>query len=121
MKAVKYHCTAAEPRFYQSYPKPKNDIALEGAWTETTAGGTFVLNDDTHELGQRILILATDSNLLMLCDSKTVFGDGTFYSCPEIIYQICTLHGYVEDTSYPLVFALLPKKTEQTHKAIHHA
>jgi hypothetical protein len=114
-------CTAAEPRFYQSYPKPKNEIALEGAWTETTAGETFVLNDDTHELGQRILILATDSNLMMLCDSKTVFGDGTFYSCPEGFYQLCTLYGYVEDTSYPLVFVILPKKTEQTHKAIHHA
>jgi hypothetical protein len=28
---------------------------------------------------------------------------------------------FVEDTSYPLLFSLLPKKTEQTHKAIHHA
>jgi hypothetical protein len=54
-------------------PKTQNDIALEEAWTETTAGETFVLNDDTHELGQRILILATDSNLMMLCDSDSVW------------------------------------------------
>ena len=58
-------------------PKTQNDIALEGAWTETTAGGIFLLNDDTNELGQRVLVFATDSNLRMLCDSNTVFGDGT--------------------------------------------
>ena len=68
-------------------PKTQNDIALEGAWTETTAGETFVLNDDTNELGQRILIFSTDSNLRMLCDSNTMFGDGTFYSYPGFFYQ----------------------------------
>jgi hypothetical protein len=51
----------------------------------------------------------------MLCDSNTVFGDETFNSCPGRFYQLYTLHGYVEDTSYPLVFALLPNKTEQTY------
>ena len=63
----------------------------------------------------RILIFATDSSLMMLCDSNTVFGDETFNSCPGRFYQLYTLHGYVEDTSYPLVFALLPNKTEQTY------
>jgi hypothetical protein len=51
----------------------------------------------------------------MPCDSNTVFGDGAFYSCSELFYQLYTLDGYIEDTSYPLVFALLPNKTEQTY------
>jgi hypothetical protein len=113
LKAVKHHCTAA--KVLPKLPKTQNDIALEGAWTETTAGESFLLNDDTNELSQRILIFATDSNLRMLCDSNTVFGDGTFYSCPGLFYQLYTLHGYVEDTSYPLVFALLPNKTKQAY------
>ena len=33
----------------------------------------------------------------------------------DFFYQHYTLHGYVEDTSYPLVFALLPNKIEQTY------
>jgi len=75
------------PKVLPKLPKTQNDIALEGAWTETTAGETFVLNDDTNELGQRILIFSTDSNLRMLCDSNTMFGDGTFYSYPGFFYQ----------------------------------
>ena len=58
----------------------------------------------------RILIFATDSILMMLCDSNTVFGNETFNSCPGRFYQLYTLHGYVEDTSYPLVLALLPTR-----------
>jgi hypothetical protein len=90
LKAVKHHCTVA--KVLPKLPKTQNDIALEGAWSETTAGERFLLNDDTNELSQRILIFATNSNLRMLCDSNTVIGDGTFYSCPESFYQLCTLH-----------------------------
>jgi hypothetical protein len=43
--------------------KTQNDIALEGAWTEPTAGEIFLLNDDTNELRQRILVFATDQHV----------------------------------------------------------
>jgi len=96
-------------------PATQQDINLEGSWTETPAGERFLLCDDTNDQNQRILIFATDDNLRRLCDLLTVFGDGTFYSCPGLFYQLYSLHGSINSTSFPLVFALLPNKTEKTY------
>jgi len=96
-------------------PKTQTTIVIEDAWTETLAGERFLLCDDTDTNGNRILIFATDDNLRRLCNAVIVYGDGTFYSCPGLFKQLYTLHAAVEDTTFPLVFAFLPNKTERTY------
>jgi hypothetical protein len=97
-------------------PLRQRDIDLEGTWTQSTTGERFLLCDDTNDQGQRILIFATDDNLRNLCASELILGDGTFYFCPGLFYQLYTLHGSVENTVFPFVFAFLPNKTEVTYQ-----
>jgi len=96
-------------------PQNQNDIDLHGEWTKTLAGEEFLLCDETDERGDRILIFGTRSNLRHLCDSPTILGDGTFYCCTRLFCQLYSLHGDIGGTLFPLVFALLPNKTERTY------
>lgn len=96
-------------------PVSQDGIDLEGEWIETAAGERFLLCDSTDDQGHRILIFATDDNLRTLCNSEFVLGDGTFYSCPGLFSQMYSLHGSVDGVVFPLVFALLPNKTETTY------
>lgn len=45
----------------------------------------------------------------------TVFIDGTFYSCTKHFNQLYTLHASVNGTMFPIVFVLLPNKSEATY------
>ncbi|XP_062612625.1 uncharacterized protein LOC134274356, partial [Saccostrea cucullata] len=91
------------------------EVNLNGPWTCTSAGERFLLCDDTDAQGHRILIFSTDSNLQHLCAADTVFSDGTFYSCTRFFTQLYTLHANVNGTMFPLVFGLLPNKSEATY------
>lgn len=95
-------------------PRAQADVQLDGPWTETTTGEQFLLVDDGVQ--ERILVFATHTGLQHLCRMDTLYGDGTFYICPSIFSQVYTLHGFIDGQMYPLVFCLLPGKSE----AIYH-
>lgn len=99
-------------------PTTQEEINLQDSWTETFARERFLLCDDRDEAGNRIIVFATDANLQRLCASSTVFSDGTFYSCTSLFAQLYTLHADVDGTVFPLVFALLPNKTEATYRRL---
>lgn len=99
-------------------PTTPEEINLQDHWTQTLAHERFLLCDDRNEAGNRILLFATDANLQRLCASSTVYSDGTFYSCTSLFTQLYTLHADVEGTVFPLVFALLPNKTEATYRRL---
>ena len=63
------------------------EIILQDPWTQTLARESFLLSDDS---------------------------DGIFYSCKSLFAQLYTLQAEVDGTVFPLVFALLPNKTEAT-------
>ena len=39
--------------------------------------------------------------------------DGTFSVAPDVFYQVYTIHGVIENAVIPLVYALLPNKTQE--------
>ena len=41
--------------------------------------------------------------------------DGTFKVCPEIFFQINTIHVLINHQIFPCVFTLLPNKTKATY------
>ncbi|XP_076094650.1 uncharacterized protein LOC143065150 [Mytilus galloprovincialis] len=94
-------------------PNSRQEINLEGKWRETTTGDNFLLIDDGDQ--DRILIFSTHFNLSHLTAASTLYGDGTFYSCPSTFYQLYSLHSFVDGAMYPLVFALLPGKDQVTY------
>ena len=90
-------------------PQSRADINIEGPWRLTTKGDSFLLADDGD--AERILIFSTSDNLTHLGAATTIFGDGTFYTCPDLFTQLYTLHAFVDGAIYPLVYALLPGKS----------
>ena len=96
-------------------PVTQNDINLDGPWSESSAGDRFLLCDDTDDLGARLLVFVTDDNLQKLSSAPVLYGDGTFYACTGLFYQLYTIHADVGGQLFPLVFALLPNKTQRTH------
>ena len=46
---------------------------------------------------------------------RECLSDGTFYSCSTFFSQLYTLHAKVNGNVFPLVFGLLPNKTQDTY------
>lgn len=95
-------------------PKLRRDIILEDEWTETGSGAPFLLSNDGSD--DKILLFATSENIKSLCQSSTVFCDGTFYIAPSIFDQLYTIHGIVSGKTFPLVYALLPNRQQSTYE-----
>ena len=96
-------------------PVTQNDINLDGPWNESSAVDRSLLCDDTDDLGAKLLVFATDDNLQKLSSAPVLYGDGTLYACTGLFYQLYTIHAVVGGQLFPLVFALLPNKTQRTY------
>lgn len=72
----------------------------------------FVVVNDRNS---GILILSTVQNMDCLCDVDELFIDGTFKCCPKYFYQLYSIHGCKNGNYVPLVFALLPSKSEECY------
>lgn len=70
--------------------------------------------------GKGFVIFTTKLNLQTLCSADTVLMDGTFKSCPKPFCQLYTILAYVNTFYIPLVFALLPDKTQSTYETLFH-
>ena len=47
--------------------------------------------------------------------SDRIYCDGTFNTCPSVFHQIYTIHIQIDGIMYPVVYALLPSKSEQVY------
>ncbi|XP_060081931.1 uncharacterized protein LOC132561218 [Ylistrum balloti] len=95
-------------------PKTLSDIRLEGKWTETSTGDRFLLFDDGDQQN-RIIAFATTENLRYLSTADTFYCDGTFYTCPSLFNQIYSIHVVIDGRMTPVVFALLPGKSQRIY------
>ena len=73
---------------------------------------------DSGPGSDRIIILTTNSNLDLLCQSERWCGDGTFKAAPKLWTQLYTIHGQKNGFTVPCVFALLPNKLKQTYRRL---
>ena len=62
-----------------------------------------------------ILLFTTDRNLELLCEADVVFSDGTFSTAPKLFDQLYTFHAESQRHMLPLVYSLLPNRTEDTY------
>ena len=75
----------------------------------------LLVNDRDSE----IITISTYTNLQYLCnETKDIFMDGTFKCCPKHFLQLYTIHGCKNGTYIPLVYPLLPSKTEQCYRSM---
>ena len=102
----------------ETMPKPKNLDSVDEipeALKLSHSSDTF-LYFDSGKSDSRILVFATLPALDLLSQSEICHCDGTFSVAPDVFYQIYTIHGVIENAVIPLVYALLPNKTQNTYE-----
>ena len=100
-------------------PLCREDIpVLPGRYQVTQAGEQFMIFDRGVGDNERILIFVTQQGIHFLSNNSHWFMDGTFKLCPEIFYQIYTIHALNNNQVFPCVFALLPNKNEVTYNVL---
>ena len=73
---------------------------------------------DSGKSDSRVLIFATLPALDLLSQSEICHCDGTFSVSPDVFYQVYTIHVVIENAVIPLVYALLPNKTQNTYEKL---
>ncbi|CAN8007071.1 unnamed protein product, partial [Ixodes pacificus] len=75
-----------------------------------------------HDSGEgdvnRLILFATQRNLEYLGGASAWFCDGTFKVVPSLFYQLYTMHELKYEITVPMVYGLLPNKTEATYRRI---
>ena len=99
-----------------SRPLPLNtrELVLTDEQTKTQDGQDFLLFD-SGPVEKRILIFGTKKNLEYLSQTSHWSLDGTFKTVPTIFSQLYTIHALINDRSVPLIYALLPDKSQTTY------
>ena len=94
-------------------PKSRSGYPIPDKYKYLNSGELFLLHDSGETDENRILIFGTQSDL----DAREKYDnwacDGTFKCCPEIFYQLFTIHSTV-----PQIFALLPNKAQETYNRL---
>ncbi|CAC5397336.1 unnamed protein product [Mytilus coruscus] len=100
---------------FPKLPKSRFEIheTLRQIHLNTNKTESFTLVND---FDSGIVIFSCFTNLECLCNEMTdIFIDGTFKSCPKFFYQLYSIHGCKNSNCIPLVFALLPLKSEECY------
>jgi hypothetical protein len=78
----------------------------------TNKGENFLRVNDEQS---NIVIFTTTQNLRFLSSCEAIFVDGTFRSVPTLFTQLFVIHGFRNSNYVPLVFCLLPDKSEASY------
>ena len=65
-----------------------------------------------------IFAFASQAALQFLADSEHWCADDTFRICPEIFFQLYTIHGQRDRRIFPCVFSLLQNKNENNYNRL---
>ena len=93
-------------------PKNRKEVhdVVDQLETKTNKDENFVLVNDRNA---EIIIFSTYLNMEYLCNNMSeLFIDGTFKCCPRFFFQLYTIHGCKNGNYVPLVYCLLPSKSE---------
>lgn len=86
--------------------------ALDSIPIKTTQGEEMLL---LNLRAENIVVFCSKRNLEYLANIDNIFMDGTFTYAPKYFYQFFTIHGVNNGNYVPLIFCLLPNKTEETY------
>ncbi|CAF2151195.1 unnamed protein product [Rotaria magnacalcarata] len=84
----------------------------------TTKRNSLFLQFDYGPGNDRIIIFASAEQLQLLENGEQLLVDGTFKVTPSIFYQLYAIHVVYRNAVLPVVFALLPNKTQQTYRRL---
>lgn len=89
-----------------------SEVRIGDKYSKTDRGEVFLLWDSGKENRTRLLIFGTYKNLDLLKEFPHWAIDGTFKTCPTLFCQLFVIHALIDSKAVPLVYALLPNKSE---------
>lgn len=99
-------------------PSSLDKFVIMPPFNLTENGENFLIKDsanwstESDQLnGERIIIFGTEPNLRNLCRASQLFVDGTFSVAPKNFLQLFSIHAEVEGHVFPLIFALMSKRS----------
>jgi hypothetical protein len=95
-------------------PQTRENIILEGEWTETIGGDNFIIANDGE--AEKLLIFGSVDGLLKAARAQTLYMDGTLYVAPDLFTQLYTVHAEYHNHSFPLLYGLLPGKQQVNYE-----
>ena len=98
-------------------PHDKNFTMIPTLLTVTNRNDKF-LQFDSGPGDDRLVIFASNDGLTILSDCEEILIDGTFKITPIIFSQLYTIHGVYRNGVFPLVFALLSNKQQQSYQRL---
>ena len=102
-------------------PKPTcaADVVIPRGLQITYSNEVFLFHDDQGG-NNRTIIFASQNGINLLQNSRFWACDGTFKTCPEVFYQLYSIHATCEYTGqvYPCVYALLTSKRQGTYRSL---
>ena len=98
-------------------PLHRNDIPaiLPHEYQVTSMEEPFLLLDSGVDDPERFFIFGSNRGLQLLGQSQHWYADGTFKVCPQVFFQVYTIHAQINGQVLPCVFSLLPNKAERTY------
>jgi hypothetical protein len=89
--------------------------ALSSIEIKTVKEENFLLTNNDKS---NMVIFSCHTNLKFLCNSESIYIDGTFAYSPKYFLQMFSIHVLNNGHYIPLVFCLLPNKHSNTYLAI---
>jgi MULE transposase domain len=81
-------------------------------------GGEFYRGTVDAGAGGTAVIFATNKQLELLQSATEIYFDATFKVVPNIYYQLFTIFVTFADGSFPVIFALMSRKTQSLYVAV---
>ena len=82
------------------------------------AGESSLLSDSGVENQERMFKFVSEIGLLFIRESEYWYADETFKVCPEIFYQLYIIPRQRKGQMFPVVFCLLPNKTQAAYRRL---
>lgn len=114
---VRKNLYSARRSVLPTLPKNQEDVfdCLEKLNPTTNKGEHFLSICDRQS---KIIVFGCTSNFKFLCSVDTVYMDGTFKYSTRFFTQFFTIHGYKNGHYVPLVFCLLPSKSQSMYSKL---
>lgn len=94
------------------------DIDIPNSLKKTLRDEEFLLWDSGADDPKRVLMFGTSSNIDILQEHDHWFIDGTFKVAPTVFLQVFTIHALIDGSALPLIYILLPDKSEDSYARI---
>ena len=102
---------------------PKNsaslrELTLDGEWTTTVDGDSFLVYDNGADSSERILVFGTHPGCRRLASSDSWFMDGTFDVAPLLFTQLHVIRVPVAESAVTCIYAFLPNKHQEIYEEL---